>query len=170
MRHITLIYCEIHRINKNSLISAPPLFPICPSTLKRNSWLTLIILLFSKQLLLLCLFQASQHSYIFYIFINLLYFSPFTFHFLYFQVTLSPCVFSLRLLQNKLLRIFSLFHKIIAYLCKRINVFKKYPSWELFIFWQLLLKNSEFYLFSVIIIIIYLCKKNHAFKECQLQE
>ena len=57
--------------------------------------------------------------------------------------------FSLWLFLNKLLWILPLFGKI-AYLWERTCTFKKHHPWRKFIFWQLVRKNSEFCLFSLL--------------------
>ena len=100
---------------------------------KWNCWLALQILLSFKQLLFFCLLQASQLFYISYVKPSIF----FTFY-LFFSCIFKlppPCIFlfSLRLLHNKLLKIFSLFSKIIAYFCKQICTFKKYHPWGKFV-------------------------------------
>ena len=69
---------------------------------KWNCWLALKILLFFKQLLSFCFLQASQLSYISYLFKNLLCFFNFLLHI--FPYFLYPCIFfslSLRFFLNK---------------------------------------------------------------------
>ena len=128
MYHTVLMRDKAHQ--QNSLISTP-LHSLNAG--KQKSSLFLKILLFSKQLLLLCLWQESQllqcrncrqflHfvkiSYIFQLlhFISYIFVLPFTVTFLF---------FSYWLLLNKHFRILPIFGKIVAYLCQRIWSYKE---------------------------------------------
>ena len=130
-------YCAVLLQDKTSAKNSPiSLLPVRASTWKRNSWLALKIL-FSKRVLSLCLSQALQLLYFFYIFIKPSYiFQLFRFISYIFKIL------SFRLLPDKHLRILPIFGRITTYLCKRI-VYLKISTWKV-CFSTIRGKRSEF--------------------------
>ena len=147
MWRMALFYCEIQYTSKNSLISIP-IHLILYIKIKLLTDFTNSLLFWAISITL-SLTGLATLLYFLYIFKTF-----YIFYFLYFISCFiklpSLLVFFPRwLLPNKLFQILPLFSKTIVYLCKRIHTHKKYHPWGIFIFWQLVVKNSEFCSFSI---------------------